>query len=144
MKPDFSPLVKAKRAAAHTALEYVKEGIIFVTSRHHCKIAYGALRAILSSEHTLGRRATNLQYALSDARIQEAIKSAYDTTETLESIRKKAERIISSAKGIRSDADEVEDSIRASLNQLQLVIQNTMEDILPCERDLTKTQTPHE
>ena len=122
--------------------EFVQEGTIFVTSRENCKIAYGALRAILSSEHMLGRRAVNLQIALSDARIQDAIRSAFDTTEHLESIRKRAKSIISGAKKITSDADEIEDTIRTSLKQLQSTIQETIIEMHPeDEKQETVTST---
>jgi len=111
--------------------EFVQEGTIFVTSRENCKIAYGALRAILTSEHILGRRAVNLKTAISDARIQNAIRSAFNTTEYLESIRKRAKSIISGAKKISSDADEIEDTIRTSLKQLQSTIQETIIEMHP-------------
>lgn len=109
--------------------EFVEEGTIFVTSRENCKVAYGALRAVLLSEHTLGRKAVNLQVALSDIRIQEAINTAFKSTEHLESIRKKAKTILRNARGIEKDADAVEDAIRESLTDLQRRICQAIEKI---------------
>jgi hypothetical protein len=91
-------------------------------------MTYGALRAILLSEHALGQKAINLQSALSDIRIQEAIRTAFKTEEYLESIRKKAKTIIESANGIKNDSEEADSTLRESLTELQRRIQQAVED----------------
>lgn len=117
--------------------EFVEEGTIFVTGRDTCKMAYGALRTILLSEYTLGRKAANLQYALSDIRIQEAIKTAFKTAEHHESIRKRAKTIVKNANGIKLDADAADVTLRQSLTELQKRIREAIEN-MPTENQIPK------
>ncbi|MHA1347520.1 MAG: DUF2130 domain-containing protein [Candidatus Heimdallarchaeaceae archaeon] len=104
--------------------ETYPDGTIFVTQRKQCKLAYGAIRAVIISDYSLGRRRINLQYALKNAKIQEAITNAFTTTSTLESIRKHVNTIISKAKKVEDDANEAEYILQTCLTELQARIQD--------------------
>jgi len=104
--------------------ETYPDGTIFVTQRKHCKLAYGAIRAVIISEYSLGRRRINLQYALKNAKVQKAITNAFTTTSNLESIRKQVNTIISSAKKVEDNANEAEYILHTCLTELQSRIQD--------------------
>jgi DNA-binding ferritin-like protein len=92
-------------------------------------MTYGILRTILLTEYRLGRKAVNLQIALADERIREAIKTAYNVAEPLVSIRKRAKRIVSDARGIKNDADDADHRLRDCLEELQKRIDFAMDAI---------------
>jgi len=104
-----------------------QEGTIFVTQIEQCKLAYGAIRAVVTSEYSLGRRQVNFQYALRNAKIQTAIKNAFTATSKLESIRKHTKTIISNAKKVENDANEAEYILHSCLTELQTRIQDEIE-----------------
>lgn len=109
--------------------EFHEEGIVFVTGREFCSMTYGVLRAILMTEYRLGRKAVNLQIALADERIREAIMTAYNVAEPLVSIRKRAKRIVSDARGIKNDADDADQRLRECLEEFQKRIDFAMDAI---------------
>ncbi len=104
-----------------------QEGTIFVTQIEQCKLAYGAIRAVVTSEYSLGRRQVNFQYALRNAKIQTSIKNAFTATSRLESIRKHTKTIISNAKKVENDANEAEYILHSCLTELQTRIQDEIE-----------------
>ena len=106
--------------------DYFQEGVIFVTKRSNAVMVYGALREILLTQYLLGKKASNLQVALSDKRIQGAISTALQSVQPLEDIRKSARQIKSSADKIITKADEVENSIKLSIEAMQKEIQSTL------------------
>jgi hypothetical protein len=107
-------------------VEYVEEGAIFITERSSCKMVFGALKVILSSEHTLGRRADSLRNILADARIREALNCALSTSSYFESIRKKAIVIISNSKAISQDTDDAQRVIKTCITEMQRVIEESI------------------
>jgi hypothetical protein len=99
--------------------ESVSEGTIFVTSREQCKMVYGALRSIIQAEFTMERRAVNLEQALADIKIQEAIREAFMIVDHFEKIRKKVKSIITNSQGINTELDKAENVLRGSIAKLQ-------------------------
>ncbi len=103
------------------------EGTVFVTSIEQCKMAYGAIRAIIIADYSLGRRNTNFQSALKNAKIQTAIQNAFSVTTRLESIRKRTKTIVTNAKKIEDDSNEAEYILQSCLTELQTRIQDEIE-----------------
>jgi hypothetical protein len=114
------------------------EGTIFVTSREYCKVAYGALRAVISSDYSQSRRQLNLQYALRNNRIQTAIQGAFTSTRRLESIRKSTNTIITNAKKISDEADEAEYIIQSCLTELQTTIEDELESYTRTDQTISQ------
>lgn len=110
-------------------VEHCSEGVIFVTSRENFKIAYGALRSALIALHPLKREVMDLRKAFADKRVEEAIKDAYRYKEHIKKIRQKAERIVTNAKGITQDTDDLEDCLKECLKELQYRISRAIQDM---------------
>jgi len=121
--------------------EYTDTGTIFVTGRKTCTLAYGALKAVLINEYLLGRKEINLKAALADTRVREAVSKIFTTTDSIEAMRKKTKKIIQNAKGISSDIDQIEDIIKNSIQEIQRVINQAIENVqlteLPEEQQTT-------
>ncbi len=103
-----------------------EEGVIFITKRSNTIMVYGALREILLHQYFLGKKVSNLQVALSDKRIQGAINTALLSVKPLQDIRKSARQIKNCADKIITKADNVEDGIKLSIQDMQKEIQSTL------------------
>ena len=110
-------------------IEHCSEGVIFVTSRNNFVVTYGALRSVLIAIHPLERKAVDLQKVLADKRIEEAINDAYQYEQHVKNIRKKATGIVTSAKGITRDADDLDDCLKRCLKELQRRITDAVEQL---------------
>ena len=117
---------KCPQGANGFLTERFDEGTIIVASREHSIIAYSVLRSILLSEFSLGKKAVNLQAALADSRIDEAIKKTLDTMDYLESIRKHTRSIETQADGIKKDADAADKLIKMSIEEIQSIIHQAL------------------
>ena len=110
-------------------VEHCSEGVIFITSRENFKVAYGALRSALIALHPLERKAVDLRKVLADKRVEEAIKDAYRYKEHIKKIRQKARRIVTNAKGITQDADDLDDCLKECLKELQRRINRAVQEM---------------
>jgi len=102
--------------------EYHSEGVIFVTGRDACHVAYGAVRAVLIATGRLSKRTIDLANALSDKRVTEKIQGLYKFEEFHRQIRKNAASVVTAGKKITEDVDEASEFLRHSLGELQGVI----------------------
>ena len=109
--------------------DHYEEGTIFITKRSNAVMVIGALREILLTQYLLGKKASNLQVALSDKRIQNAINAALESVQPLQVIRKSARQIKSTADKIITKADDVEDGIKLSIEAMQKEIQSTLDQL---------------
>jgi len=110
-------------------VEHCSEGVIFVTSRENFKVAYGALRSALIALHPLKREVMDLRKVLADKRVEEAIKDAYRYKEHIKKIRQKTRRIVTNAKGITQDADDLDDCLKECLKELQRRINRAVQEM---------------
>jgi hypothetical protein len=110
-------------------VEPSSEGVVLVTSRDNFRIAYGALRAILIALQPFNARQVDIKKILADKRVEEAIAEAFQYHEYLNNIRKRAQKIISSAKGIAQNADDLDNCLKQCLRQLQQRINSAVHEI---------------
>jgi len=110
-------------------VEPCSEGVVLVTSRDNFRIAYGALRAVLIALHPFNVRQVDIKKILADKRIEEAITDAFQYHEYLKNIRQRAQKIISNAKIITQDADELDNCLKQCLKQLQQRINSAVHEI---------------
>jgi len=110
-------------------VEPCSEGVILVSSRDNFRITYGALRAILIALQPFNTRQIDIKKILADKKIEEAITEAFQYHEYLKNIRKGAQRIISNAKNIAQNADDMDNSLKRCLKQLQHRINNVVHGI---------------
>jgi hypothetical protein len=110
-------------------VEPCSEGVVLVTSRDNFRIAYGALRAILIALQPFNARQVDIKKILADKRIEEAIAEAFQYHEYLKSIRKRAQKIITSAKGITQNADDLDNCLKQCLKQLQQRINGAIHEV---------------
>lgn len=95
------------------------EGAILVTSRDNFKVCYGALRAVLASLHPFNSRSIDLKKLFTDKRIEEAIKDAYQYQAYVKNIRNKVLNIVTNAKGITQNVDDLDNCLKQCLRELQ-------------------------
>jgi hypothetical protein len=100
-------------------VEPCSEGVILVTSRDNFRIAYGALRAILIALQPFNARQVDIKKILADKKIEEAISEAFQYNEYLRNIRKGAQRIISNARSVAQNVDDLDNCLKQCLKQLQ-------------------------
>jgi len=117
------------KGANEFLVEYCSEGVIFVTSRENFKVAYGALRSVLIALRPLKREVVDLRKVLADKRVEEAIEDAYRYKEYIKKIRQKAGRIVTNAKGITQDADDLDYCLKECLKELQQRISRAVQEI---------------
>jgi hypothetical protein len=110
-------------------VEPCSEGVILVTSRDKFRIAYGALRAVLIALQPFNARQVDVKKILADKKVEEAIAEAFQYHEYLNNIRKGAQKIISSAKGIAQNADDLDNCLKQCLRQLQQRINSAIHEI---------------
>jgi DNA-binding ferritin-like protein len=110
-------------------VEQCSEGVIFVTSRENFKVAYGALRSALIALHPLKREVIDLRKVLADKRVEEAIADAYRYKEHIKKIRQKTRRIVTNAKGITQDANDLDDCLKECLKELQCRINKAVQEM---------------
>jgi hypothetical protein len=114
--------------------EHFPEGTILVTDRTYFAVSYGALRAAFVALQPFRRRELDFQKLFSDKRINEAIQDAYSYSEWVKRIKEKARRIEANSKGISEDANQLDQSLKRSLEQLQARIDEAVQE--------TKTEDP--
>jgi DNA-binding ferritin-like protein len=90
-----------------------------VTGRDNFRIAYGALRAILIALQPFNARQVDIKKILADKKIEEAIAEAFQYNEYLRNIRKGAQRIISNARSVAQNVDDLDNCLKQCLKQLQ-------------------------
>ena len=117
------------KGASGFLVEHCSEGVIFVTSRENFKVAYGALRSALIALHPLKREVVDLRKVLADKRVEEAIKDAYRYKEHIKKIRQKARRIVTNAKSITKEADELDNCLKECLKELHHRISRAVQEI---------------
>jgi hypothetical protein len=117
------------RGADGFMVEPSSEGVVVVTSRDNFRVAYGALRAILIALQPFNARQVDIKKILADKRIEEAIAEAFQYHEYLKNIRKGAQKIISNAKGIAQNADDLDNCLKQCLKQLQQRINSAVHEI---------------
>jgi hypothetical protein len=110
-------------------VEPCSEGVILVTSRDNFRIAYGALRAILIALQPFNARQVDIRKILADKRVEEAIAEAFQYQEFLKNIRKGVQKIVSSAKDIAQNTDDLDYCLKQCLNQLQQRINSAIHEI---------------
>jgi hypothetical protein len=110
-------------------VEPCSEGVILVTSRDNFRIAYGALRAILIALQPFNMKQVDIKKILADKRIEEAITEAFQYQEYLKNIRKGIQKIVSNAKDIGQNVDDLDDCLKQCLNQLQQRIKSAIHEI---------------
>jgi len=71
----------------------------------------------------------DIKKVLEDKRVEEAITEAFQYHEYLKNIRKGAQKIISNAKTIAQNADELDVCLKQCLEQLKLRINNAINEI---------------
>jgi len=110
-------------------VEPSSEGVVLVTSRDNFRIAYGALRAILIALQPFNARQADIKKILADKRVEEAIAEAFQYQEYLKNIRKGVQKIVSSAKDIAQNTDDLDYCLKQCLNQLQQQINSAIHEI---------------
>jgi len=110
-------------------VEPCSEGVVLVTSRDNFRIAYGALRAILIALQPFNAKQVDIKKILADKRIEEAIAEALQYHEYLKNIRKGTQKIISNAKGIAQNADDLDNCLKQCLKQLQQRIDSAIHEV---------------
>jgi hypothetical protein len=110
-------------------VEPCSEGVILVTSRDNFRIAYGALRAILIALQPFNTRQVDIKKILADKKIEEAITEAFQYHEYLKNIRKGAQKIISNARSVVQNVDDLDNCLKQCLKQLQERINNAVHEI---------------
>jgi hypothetical protein len=110
-------------------VEPCSEGVILVTSRDNFRIAYGALRAVLIALQPFNVRQVDIRKILADKRVEEAIAEAFQYQEYLKNIRKGVQKIVSSAKDIAQNTDDLDYCLKQCLNQLQQRINSAIHEI---------------
>ncbi|MEM2969357.1 MAG: hypothetical protein QXR63_00295, partial [Candidatus Bathyarchaeia archaeon] len=103
--------------------------VVLVTSRDNFRIAYGALRAVLMALQPCNIRQVDIKKILPDKRVEEAITEAFQYNEYLRNIRKRTEKIISNAKEISQNADDLDNCLKQCLGQLQQRICSAIHEI---------------
>jgi len=84
------------------------EGVIFVTSRENCKIAYGALRTVLMGLDPFQREPIDLQKVLADKRVEEPIQRAYGYAEFMKRAKQKTRKLRVLAGGVDNDLSDMD------------------------------------
>lgn len=110
-------------------VEPCSEGVILVTSRDNFRVAYGALRAVLMALQPFNIRQVDIKKILADKRIEETITEAFRYNEYLRNIRKRTEKIISNAKEIAQNTDDLDNCLKQCLGQLQQRICSAIREI---------------
>jgi hypothetical protein len=110
-------------------VEPCSEGVILVTSRDNFRIAYGALRAILIALQPFNVRQVDVKRILADKKVEEAITEAFQYQEYLKNIRKGVQKIVSNAKDIAQNTDDLDYCLKQCLNQLQQRINSAIHEI---------------
>jgi hypothetical protein len=110
-------------------VEPCSEGVILVTSRDNFRIAYGALRAILIALQPFNARQVDIKKILADKKIEEAIAEAFRYHEYLKNIRKGTQRIITNAKSISQNVEDLDNCLKQCLKQLEERINNAVHEI---------------
>jgi hypothetical protein len=110
-------------------VEPCPEGVILVTGRDNFRIAYGALRAILIALQPFNTRQVDIKKILADKKIEEAITEAFQYHEYLKNIRKGAQKIISNARSVVQNVDDLDNCLKQCLKQLQERINNAVHEI---------------
>jgi DNA-binding ferritin-like protein len=100
-----------------------------VTSRDNFRIAYGALRAILIALQPFNARQVDIKKILADKKIEEAIAEAFRYHEYLKNIRKGTQRIITNAKSISQNVEDLDNCLKQCLKQLEERINNAVHEI---------------
>lgn len=110
-------------------VEHFHEGVIFVTSRKDIHIAYAALRSAFIATYPLKINVADLGRLLEEKKIEDAVKDAMHYQEYLRKIRVRATKIVSNAKKITEDSDELDAHLKMCLNELQHRIRETVKEI---------------
>jgi archaellum component FlaC len=105
------------------------EGVIFVTSRENCKLAYGALRAALIGIEPLQRRPINLQKVLADKRIDEPIRRAYGYAEFMKKAKQKTRKLRVLAGGIDNDISDIDALLKQCFKEFQQRVEEALQEI---------------
>lgn len=71
----------------------------------------------------------NIKKVLADKKVEEAINEAFRYHEFLNNIRKGANRIISNAKDIAQNTDDLDNCLKQCLNQVQQRINGAISEI---------------
>jgi len=118
------------RGANGFMIETFAEGIILVASREHLRVVYGALRAVLIALQPFNTiQQIDVKKILSDKKIGDAINDALQYQEYLNSIRKGTQKIVTSAKNIDQNVDDLDNCLKHCLKQLQQRINSAIEEI---------------
>jgi hypothetical protein len=110
-------------------VEPCSEGVVLVASRDNFRIAYGALRAILIALQPFNARQVDIKKFLADKKIEEAIAEAFQYHEYLKNIRKGAQRIISNARSVAQNVEDLDNCLKQCLKQLEERINNAVHEI---------------
>lgn len=110
-------------------IEQCSQGVILVTSRNNFRVVYGALRAVLIALRPFNARQIDIKKILMDKRIEEAINDAFQYQEYLKNIRKGVQKIVSGARGIIQNADDLDSCLKRCLKHLQQRINNAVQEI---------------
>jgi uncharacterized protein YoxC len=100
-------------------IEQCAEGTVIVTDRRYFHVTYGAIRSAIITLYPFRQKELDLRKLLTDKKIQESIKEAYNYCEWVKRIRQKTKRIEANAKGITDDTNLLDDCLRQSLRHLQ-------------------------
>jgi len=117
-----------KAAAKGFLIEHCSEGVIFITCRTNLSVTYGAIRSVFIALHKF-EKTTDLRKVLADKRIEDSISDAYEYKEYVKKIRGKALKIITNAKGITENIDELDNSLKQALKELQQRINDAVQEI---------------
>ncbi|MEM2144345.1 MAG: hypothetical protein QW279_03220 [Candidatus Jordarchaeaceae archaeon] len=110
-------------------VEPCSEGVVLVTSRDNFRVAYGALKAVFIALQPFNVQKVDIKKILADKKIEEAITEAFQYSEYLKNIRKRAQKIINNAKGIAQNVDDLDNCLKQCLKRLQERIVNAVHEI---------------
>jgi len=110
-------------------VEHFHEGVIFVTSRRDIHIAYAALRSAFIATYPLKINVADLRRLLEEKKIEDVVKDAMHYQEYLRKIRVRVTKIVSNAKKITEDSDELDVQLKMCLNELQRRIREAVKEI---------------
>jgi len=105
------------------------EGVIFVTSRENCGIAYGALRTVLVGLNPLQREPIDLQKVLADKRVEEPIQKAYGYAEFMKKAKQKTRKLRVLAGGIDNDLSDMDAFLKQCFGEFQQRIEEALQEI---------------
>jgi len=110
-------------------VEHSDEGAVLVTSRKDISVTYAALKSVLIATSPFKANVVDIRRLLEEKRIEEAVRDALHYQEYLRRIRVKTARIISDARSVVENSDELDLHLKTCLRELQNRIRETVEEV---------------